>query len=143
MNMLLGERKSNSIERDLDSIINCRQQDFQSLPNREKSFQDNEFRGIDIKEKELFELINICSSEMNAILSREMDSLMNLMQSQINRAISSAKNDKVILETQNILQKLPLNRNGPEPRRPYLTIVLERLGKIQTPTLKEGHKVRL
>ena len=46
---------------------------------------------------------------------QEMDSLMDLMQSQINSAICSAINDTVIPEIQNVIGNLPLNRNGPEP----------------------------
>ena len=52
---------------------------------------------------------------MNDRFSREMDSMMDLMESHINRAISSAINDRVIPELQSILGSLPLNRDGPEP----------------------------
>ena len=40
MDIILGDGNSNSIERELDSLINVpdRQQDFQSFPNRENSF---------------------------------------------------------------------------------------------------------
>ena len=52
---------------------------------------------------------------MNARFSREMDSMKELLQSQINRAITSAKSDRVIPETQSIMGSLASNRNGPEP----------------------------
>ena len=43
MDVMLGDGNSNSIERELDSLINVseRQQDFQSFPNRESSSQEN------------------------------------------------------------------------------------------------------
>ena len=49
MDVMLGEGNSNSIERELDSLINVpeRQQDFQSFPNREISSQENEIIYID------------------------------------------------------------------------------------------------
>ena len=52
---------------------------------------------------------------MNARFSREMDSMMDLIQSKINRAISFAINARVIPEIQSIMGSLPLNRDGPEP----------------------------
>ena len=52
---------------------------------------------------------------MNTRVSREMDSLMDLVQSQINGAISFAINDRVLPEIQNVMGSLPLNHNGPEP----------------------------
>ena len=58
----------------------------------------------------LGESIEILSSEMNARLSQEMESLLNLMQTQINRAISSAENDSVLSEIQNMCN-LPLDQN--------------------------------
>ena len=100
MDVVLGGDNSNSIERELDSIINVPEghQDPQSLPNRESSFQENEIRDIEnrngsVRQEGLSESNNILSDEMNASFSREMDSMMDLIQSQINRVISSAIND--------------------------------------------------
>ena len=80
MDIMLGDGNSNSIERELDSLINApdRQQDFQSFPNRENSSQENEIRDIDnrnepIGEGRLIESINTLSGEMNARMSREYD----------------------------------------------------------------------
>ena len=52
---------------------------------------------------------------MNARFSQEMDSMMDLIQSQIKRAISTAINDGVVPEIQSIMGNLPLNRDGLEP----------------------------
>ena len=49
---------------------------------------------------------------MNSRLSHELDSQMNLMQTQIKRANNSAINDRVLPEIQNIIGNLPLDQNG-------------------------------
>ena len=122
MDVMLGEGNSNSIERELDSLINVpeRQQDFQSFPNRETSSQENEIRDIDsrnepVRESRLVESINMLSGEMNARMSREMDAMMGLMQSQVSRAISSARRERFIPEIQNMVENLPLSQHGVEP----------------------------
>ena len=122
MDVMLGEGNSNSIERELDSLINVpeRQQDFQSFPNRENSSQENEIRDIDsrnepVRESRLVESINMLSGEMNARMSREMKAMMDLMQSQISRPISSAISERIIPEIQNMAENLPLSQHGVEP----------------------------
>ena len=110
MDIMLGDGNSNSTERELDSLINApdRQQDFQSFPNRENSSQENEIRDIDnrnepIGESRLIESINTLSGEMNARMSREMESMMDFMQTQISRAINSAISERIIPEIQNMM----------------------------------------
>ena len=48
---------------------------------------------------------------MNARLSQELDSLMNVMETHINGAISLAINDRELPEIQNIIGDLPLDQN--------------------------------
>ena len=48
------------------------------------------------------------SGEMHLKLTQEMDSMMNMIYMQINRAISSAINDKVIPEIQNKVDSFSL-----------------------------------
>ena len=119
---MLGERNSNSIKRELDSLINVPegQRGFQSFPNRENSSQENEIRDIDsrnepVRESRLTESINTLSGEMNARMSREMEAMIDLMQSQISRAISSAISERIIPEIQNMVENLPLGQHGVEP----------------------------
>ena len=111
MDIMLGDGNSNSIERELDSLINVpdRQQNFQSFPNRENSSQENEIRDIDnrnepVREDRLIETINTLSGEMNARLSREMEAMMDLMHTQSSRAISSAISERIIPEIQNMVE---------------------------------------
>ena len=54
------------------------------------------------------------SGEMNARMSREMEAMMDLMQSLISRAISSAISVRIIPETQNMVEILPLSQHGVE-----------------------------
>ena len=122
MDVMLGDGNSNSIERDLDSLINAPdgRRDYRSFPNRENSSQENEIRDIDsrnepVRESRLIESINTLSGEINARMSREMEAMMDLMQSQITRAISSAISERIIPEIQNMVENLPLGQHGVEP----------------------------
>ena len=122
MDVMLGEGNSNSIERELDSLINVpeRRQDFQSFPNRENSSLENEIRYIDsrnepVRESRKIESIQMLSGEMNARMSREMETMMDVLHTQISRAISSAISERIIPEIQNMVENLPLNQHGVEP----------------------------
>ena len=122
MNIMLGEGNTNSIEKELDSIIDGPegQQDLQCSPNKENVSHENEIGDIEnrissIRHKGLSESMNIFPDEMNARFSAEMGSLMDLKQSLINRAISSAINSRVSPEIQITIGSLPLNCNGPQP----------------------------
>ena len=122
MDIMLGDGNSNSIERELDSLINVpdRQQYLHSFPNRENSSQENEIRNIDnrnepIGESRLMESINTLSGEMNARMSREMESMMDFMQTQISRAINSAISERIIPEIQSMMGKSVLAQHGIEP----------------------------
>ena len=84
---MLGYRNSNSIERELDSLIIVPegQQDFPSFPTRENSSQENEIRDISnrnepVKEGRLMESLNMLSEEMNTRMSQEMETMMDFMQ---------------------------------------------------------------
>ena len=121
MDVLLGDGNFNSIERELDSLINVpeEQRDFQSFPERGNSSQDNEIRDIGnrnepVREKRLKESINTLSGEMNARMSREMETMMDFMQTEISRAISCAISERIIPEIQNMLENLPSNQHGVE-----------------------------
>ena len=122
MDIMLGDGSSNSIERELDSLINGpeRQKDFQTFQNRETSSQENEIRDISnrnepIGERRLRESIKMLSGEMNARMSQEMESMMVFMQTQISRAINSATSERIIPETQSVMVNPPLFQHGIEP----------------------------
>ena len=119
MDVMLVDGNSNSIERELDGLINApeRRQDFQSFPNRENSSQDIEIRDIDNRNEpvRLIESMNMLSGEMNTRLSLEMETMMDFMHTQISRVISSAIRERIIPEIQNMTENLPLNHHGVEP----------------------------
>ena len=122
MDVMLGDGNSNSIERELDSLINVPdgRRDYGPFPNRENSSQENEIRNINnqnepVREERLVESINTLSSEMNARMSREMETMMDFMQNQISRAINCAISERIIPEIQNMVGNLPLNQHGVEP----------------------------
>ena len=122
MDMMLGDENTNSIERKFDSPINVPDtpQDFQSFPNRENSSRENEIRDIDnrnepVREGRLIESINILSGEMNARMSREMETMMDLMDTQTSRVINSAISERINPEIQNMVGILPLSHYGVEP----------------------------
>ena len=122
MGVMLDEGNSNSIERELDSLINVPegQHDFQSFPNRENSSQEYEIRDIDsenvpVRESRLMESIIKLSGEMNARMQSEMETMMDLMHTQNGRAISSAISERFIPEIQNLVENLPLSQHGVEP----------------------------
>ena len=55
------------------------------------------------------------SGEMNARMSCEMETLMDVMHTQISRALSSAISERIIPEIQNTIENLPFNQRGVEP----------------------------
>ena len=58
------------------------------------------------RQDKLLESVEIFSNEINMRLSEAMDSLMSVMHSQINRAMNSATNDRIIPEIQSIMGSL-------------------------------------
>ena len=55
------------------------------------------------------------SGEKNARMSREMETMIYLMHTQISRAISSAISERITPEIQNMVENLPSNQHGVEP----------------------------
>ena len=55
------------------------------------------------------------SREMNARMFREIETMIDLMHTQISRAISSVMSERIIPEIQNMVESLPLNQHGVEP----------------------------
>ena len=61
------------------------------------------------------ESISALSGEMNARTSREMETMMDFMQTQISRAISCAISERIIPEIQNMVENFPLIQQSVEP----------------------------
>ena len=56
------------------------------------------------------------SGEMKARMSREMETMMDFMQTRISRAINSAISERIIPEIQNMMENSPSAQHGIEPR---------------------------
>ena len=113
MDVMLGNGGSNSIERELTDAIeqSSVQGDVESnehLGNQYTSFayENNLPRQDDIRQS-----LETFSNEFNLRLSQEMDSMMSMMHSQINRAISNAIAERVIPEIQNIVSSMSSSGN--------------------------------
>ena len=108
MDVMLGNENNNPIERELADAIeqSSVQGDVESnehLGNQYTSFayENNLPRQNDIRQS-----LETFSNELNLRLSQEMDSMMSMMHSQINRAISNAITERVIPEIQNIVSSM-------------------------------------
>ena len=113
MDVMLGNGSSNPIERELTDAIeqSSVQGDVESnehLGNQCTSFayEINLPRQDDIRQS-----LETFSNEFNLRLSQEMDSMMSMMHSQINRAISNAIAERVIPEIQNIVSSMSSSGN--------------------------------
>ena len=106
LDIMIGNGNNNLTERELANSIgeSTVQYDIESNPHpRENSPKGNGFRNCSHKnnipgQNRILELIETFTNELNLRLSQEMDSMMSMMHSQVNRAICSAISDRVIPE---------------------------------------------
>ena len=113
--------------------------DTEALPHfRENSSQEFDIRDIETeievpRQDRLLESIDILSSEMSKKFSQEMDSLMNMMHIQVNRAINSAISNRVIPEIQKFFGNLPLGQKDTEAGTSSIVVsVTSQKGKTRT-----------
>ena len=113
MDVMLGNASNNPIERELVDAIeqSSVQGDIEAneyLGNQYTSFphENNLPRQDDIRQS-----LETFSNEFNLRLSQEMDSMMSMVHSQINRAISNAISERVIPEIQNIVSSMSSSGN--------------------------------
>ena len=104
--LMIGNDKSNPIERELANTIqgSTNHYDIESyLHLRGNSFQENELRDCSHenaipRQDGFLKTMQTFTNEINLRLFQEMDSMMSMMHSQINRAISSAIAERVLPE---------------------------------------------
>ena len=113
MDILLGTDQYNQIERDLEQMTNFsndfgRNENRENTPTRETSSQENEIRNMPSNrgERTLPDNMEILTGEMNFRISQEMNSIINGMNSQIERAISSAISERIIPQMQNVVENV-------------------------------------
>ena len=92
-------------------------QDIESNPQSARyESHENEFRhyvheNVILRQDRVQETLETFTSEFNMRLSQEMDSMISLLHSQINRAISTAITERVIPEIQNIVSSTSSSGN--------------------------------
>ena len=108
LDVMLGNSNNNPIERELAEAID------QSSTHGDvdtNAYQENEYRDYShendlLRQNEVSQSFETFSNEFNLRLSQEMDSMMSMMHSQINRAITTAIAERVIPEIQNIANSM-------------------------------------
>ena len=103
LDVMLGNSNNNPIERELTEAID------QSSTHRDadtNAYQENEYRNYlhendSLRQNEVRQSFETYSNEFNLRLSQELDSMMSMMHSQINRGITTAIAERVIPGIQN------------------------------------------
>ena len=119
MDVILGIENTNPIERDLSDVIG-NSENFWNIESNSQ-FRGNQPQGNDFgqygnggtipRQNRFEETKETFFSEFKMRLSQEMDSMMFLMHSQINRAITSTITGRVIPEIQNIVSSMSSSGN--------------------------------
>ena len=87
---------------------------------------------------DFWESVEIFSNEINMKLSQGMNSLMNMMDSQIDRATSSALSDRVIPEIQNFMGSLSTGQRDTSLECPLIIKILVSKQRLKYKSNKEG-----
>ena len=108
LDVMLGNSNNNPIERELAEAID---QSSTHGDGDTNAYQENEYRNYLhendlLRQNEVRQSFETFSNEFNLRLSPEMDSMMSMMHSQINRAITTAIAERVIPEIQNIANSM-------------------------------------
>ena len=108
LNVMLANSNNNPIERELVDAIDQSSTHGDADTN---VYQGNEYRNFLhendlLRQNEVRQSFKTFSKEFNLRLSQEMDSMMSMMHSQINRAITTAIAERVIPEIQNIANSM-------------------------------------
>ena len=108
LDVMLGSDNNNPIERELADAIE------QSLVHEDTkiyTYPGNEYGSFtyendSVRQNDVRQSFEVLSNEFNLRLFQEMDSMMSIMHSQINRAITTAIAERVIPEIQNIANSM-------------------------------------
>ena len=113
MDVMLGNGDNNPIERDLADDIeqSSMQGDIESSEQLGNQYNNFTYENSLPRQSDVRQSFEMFSNEFNLRLSQEMDSMMSMMHSQINRAISNAISERVIPEIQNIVSSMSSSRN--------------------------------
>ena len=108
LDVMLGNSNNNPIEKELAEAIDQSSTHGDSDTN---AYQEIEYRNYLhendlLRQNEVRQSFETVSNEFNLRLSQEMDSMMSMMHSQINRAITTALVERVIPEIRNIANSM-------------------------------------
>ena len=108
LDVMLGNENGNPIERELAEAIDqsSAHGDADTNMYRESGYRDYSHENDMLRQNEVRQSFETFSNEFNLRLSPEMDSMMSMMHNQINRAITTAINERVIPEIQNIASSM-------------------------------------
>ena len=113
LDVMLGSGNENPIERELADAIeqSSVQEDYGANEYQESSYRNFVRENEPLRQIEVRQSFETFTNEFNLRLSREMDSMMSMVHSQINRAISTAISERVIPEIQNIVSSMSSSGN--------------------------------
>ena len=108
LDVMLGNNNDNPIERELADAIDqsSAREDASTNMYHESEFRDYSHEHDLLRQNEVRQSFEAFSNEFNLRLFQEMDSMMSIMHTQINRAISTAIAERVIPEIQNIANSM-------------------------------------
>ena len=113
MDVMLGNGSNNPIERELADAIeeSSVQGDLESNEHLGNQYACFAFENNLPRQNDIRQSLETFSNAFNLRLSQEMDSMMSMMHSQINRANSNAITERVIPEIQNIVSSMSSSGN--------------------------------
>ena len=113
LDVMLGSGNENPIERELADAIeqSSVQGDYEANEYQRDSYRIFAQENESLRKNEARQSFENFTSEFNLRLSQEMDSMMSMVHSQINRAINTAISERVIPEIQNIVSSMSSSGN--------------------------------
>ena len=113
LDVMLGGGNENPIERGLADAIeqSSVQGDYEANEYQRDNYRIFAQENESLRQTEARQSFENFTSEFNLRLSQEMDSMMSMVHSQINRAINTAISERVIPEIQNIVSSMSSSGN--------------------------------
>ena len=113
LDVMLGSGNENPIERELADAIeqSSVQGDHEANEYQRDNYRIFEQENESLRQNEVRQSFENFTSEFNLRLSQEMDSMLSMVHSQINRAINTAISERVIPEIQNIVSSMSSSGN--------------------------------
>ena len=104
LDVMLGNDNNNPIERELADATeqSAVHEDANTNTYHREDYGNFSYENDSMRQNDVRQSLEALSNEFNLRLSQEMDSMISIMHSQINRAITTAIAERVIPEIQNI-----------------------------------------